>query len=103
MSNLQSSAGASPPAQSGNPFSVALAAAINPLISRSDVALINNIVLLVEESIHRVTTMDETELRNFLPWLFYNDGELSTLKNGDLATLQVLLRGLVPKPNWPRP
>lgn len=85
------------------PLSVALKATFEPLSRPADAELIGDMVLLVEEAIHRIATMDEAELRNFLPWLLHNDGELASLGSGDLAMLQAFVLRAIPPRNWPRP
>lgn len=63
----------------------------------------NKLLVLVAEALHRVATMDETELRNFLPWLLYNDGELAMESGVELAALQAVIARSLPPRNWPRP
>jgi len=61
----------------------------------------NKLLVLVAEALHRVATMDETELRNFLPWLLYNDGELAGIGSAELAAIQGALVRNLPKHEHP--
>jgi len=59
--------------------------------------------LLVTEALHRVAEMEEDELRRFLPWLLFNDGELAGASPAQLRAVQSLISSGLPPKTWPRP
>lgn len=63
----------------------------------------NKVGILVTEALHRVTEMEEGELRKFLPWLLFNDGELALASGAELAAIQTIIARSLPQRNWPRP
>lgn len=80
-----------------SPFVAAAEAICNDSISGHKVGL------LVSAALHRVTEMEEDELRKFLPWLLFNDGELAGASRSQLMALQAVIASGLPPTTWPRP